>query len=141
MPEQQTLPKSPAEVVVAFINAMNAWEISCYERARKVRGTDSSESEWAKFHIELLSIHALYLTLRKRVYAEQVSFQKPPGYDASKESVISCTIEGKVALVQTMRVITLGSGQFQYKVRLIDSVWRIDNLKKLVNGTWKPWLF
>ena len=84
MPEQKTLSNSPSEVVVNFINAMNAWEISCYERARKVQGADKSESEWAKFHSELLSIHSLYLTPRKRVYAEQVTFQKPPGYDASK---------------------------------------------------------
>jgi len=138
VPKLHGFPNSPHEVIVAFIDAMNAWEISCVERARKLRGTDSTEALWGPFREELLSIHALYLTSRKRVYAEQVTFQKPPKYDSSKESVISSSIEGKTAVVQTRRVMLLGGGRYEYKLKLIDSFWKIDTVKRLVNDQWKP---
>ncbi len=141
MTKQPSSSDSPSDVIAAFLSAMNTWELACWDRMRAVRGTAKADSHWDQAREDLMSIHAQYLTPHQRVYAEQPTFQKPPRYDPGKESVIASSIDGKVAIVQTMRVMGLGGGQFQYKLQLIDSCWRIDNVKKLFSGKWQSHIF
>lgn len=135
--ELESAGDGPAAVVRAFIAAMNEWEKAAWARARALRGTDRADEHWEEAGRTLAIVHEAFLTPRKRVYAEQPSFQNPPAYDPAKESVTDETVSGKRATVETLRNAVLGGGAYRYALQHDGTRWRIDSLKWQADGKWQ----
>ncbi len=130
-------PEAPAAVVSAFIAAMNEWERDSWTRSRQFRGTERAHEHWAEAGRTLALIHAAYLTPKRRVYAEQPTFQHPPAYDPGKESITAASVTGRKALVETTRTGVLGAGRYQYVLHCHESGWLIDGVQHFAEGQWK----
>lgn len=130
-------PEAAATAVEAFIAAKNEWEVASWKRMREARGTEQSQEHWAEAARTLALVHDVYLTPRRRAYAEQPSFQHPPSYDLKREAVTASSIEGNKAFVETTKTGVLGAGRYRYSLQLRDSQWLVDSVKQLIDGQWK----
>lgn len=116
---------------------MYEWELASWARSRQFHGTERAAEHWAETGAAHALIQATYLGPKRRVYAAQPTFQRPPAYDPSKERIVSSSVEGKNAVVETTRASVLGSGQYQYTLHLHPSGWLIDSAKWFSQGSWQ----
>jgi hypothetical protein len=136
--ETSTLAEEPRSTVEAFISAMNRWEIDAWQLSRTHRNSPEPGAYWPEIQRALLTIHQTLCTPKRRVYASQPTFQKPPGYDPATEKVTAVSVEGRRALVDTQRNAILGSGQYRYVLHKKGDRWLIDNVKFFSDGKWTP---
>lgn len=129
--------ESPQTIVESFICAMNAWELEAADLSRQCRNTSEPEAYWPEIRKKLAVIHEQFLTPRKRVYASEPSFQRPPAYDPQKENICLVEVESRQATVETHRKAVLGGGQYRYLLQKIAGKWLIDSVKHLSGGKWK----
>ena len=122
----------PESVVLAFIAAMNRWEIACWEASRAAG--DAYDMASAKKTMD--DVFDVYCTPKPRPYGRQGSFQKPPEYDPKNEKIIGTSIKGRKSTVDTDRNAVLAGGKYRYTLFLKDGQWRIDNLKYDLGGRW-----
>lgn len=115
----------PEAVVIAFIKAMNAWELFAAGNSKRERASASSG-----INREMDAVFSHFCTSKDRAFGHQGSFQSPPEYDPLREVVIKSTIESaRKALVDTRREAVLSGGEYRYVLHRTDGKWLIDNLK------------
>jgi hypothetical protein len=129
--------ESPQAVVESFIRAMNAWELEATNLSRQCRKTSEPEAYWPEIKKKLAVIHEQFLSPRKRVYASEPSFQRPPAYDPQKETIVLVEVESSQARVETHRKAMLGGGQYRYLLQKTGGKWLIDSVKYLSGEKWK----
>ena len=101
---------SPESIVMAFIHAMNEWELSAWAASRQAHDTSNPESYWPDVTAGLEQVFAEFCTSRERLQGRQASFQRPPEYDPTSERIIASEIIGDKAHVDTIREAPLGGG-------------------------------
>lgn len=128
--------KDPGAVVAAFIWAMNAWELRAWQLSRVARDSPDPESSWQEIRVSLDVIFDEYCTARERPHGRQATFQNPPEYDPSLETIIRVDIRGNSAFVETERDALLGGGIYQYALRKRRGLWLIDLVKRKEGNRW-----
>ncbi|GMU62578.1 MAG: hypothetical protein AMXMBFR34_43410 [Myxococcaceae bacterium] len=128
----------PSERVLAFIQAMNRWELDSWAAYRQVRSTPDPTA------FSDQSARALGEIVREFCVAAQAEihgatpFGRPPHHDPSTEQVVSERREpGGDALVETLRTgAVLGAGRYRYRLRKENGRWRILALEKEEQQNW-----
>ncbi len=127
---------SPESIVMAFIHAMNEWELSAWAASRQAHDTSNPESYWPDVTAGLEQVFAEFCTSRERLQGRQASFQRPPEYDPTSERIIASEIIGDKAHVDTIREAPLGGGLLRYLLHRGSDKWLIDNVKQKSGDTW-----
>jgi hypothetical protein len=99
---------SPADMLLAYMRDMNAWETQWFERLNHRLQSDTPElpAFWKQVNMELEGICSRYLTLKKRSPGHGGSLGSPPAYDPDTEEVIEMVYESPGrAVIYTERQI------------------------------------
>lgn len=129
---------APESVVVAFIRAMNEWELRAWDASRKARETPDPESFWPEITASLDHVFAEFCTPRKRPQGRASSFQNPPEYDPKTERILGSETSGAKAHVDTERQAPLDGGLRRYVLHLRSGKWLIDSVKDQDGERWQP---
>ena len=127
----------PEAVVMAFIEAMHAWEVDAWAESRRARGTPKAQDYLVDVSAACDRVFARFCTARKRPQGRNASFSRPPEYDPATERVVATHIDGNSAVVDTLRAALLG-GAFRYRLRRHAGAWLIDSVKREQDGAWIP---
>lgn len=128
----------PGSVVTAFIAAMNAWEIAAWKAGRASRES-ADRSGYRQPVLEAMNrIFGFYCTQKDRKQGRNGSFQKPPEYDPTCESITDVKVDDgrRIAHVTSERQVALGGGTYRYTLYRRSGKWLIDNLKCKSGGKW-----
>lgn len=80
--------RSPEEVLLAFIAAMNNWEKQCWEDYRKQQTSGYDPERLCRNLERMNAIFAEYCIPKKRPYGRAGAFQNPPEYDPDGETIV-----------------------------------------------------
>ena len=133
-----TLLAPPDVVVLDFIFAMNRWEVFAWTARREATRSEDPSSHLRAVTQALAEVFAQHCTPRELTLERASSFENPPRYDPSRETVVELQVDTESSIVTTKRLTTAGSVRFQYGLVLAEGAWLIDRLRKRDGATWVP---
>ena len=119
----------PESVVLFFIAAMHHWEIESHASQRAARNSANPAAYQPAVVASMTDIFARFCTPKLRPHGRTASFQNPPEYDTSHETIVNFDVRSTTASVRTQRDAVFG-GLFRYSLKRIDDRWLIDTLKQ-----------
>ena len=129
----------PGSVVMAFIGAMNLWEIESWQASQAASEAGTPAAYLEEVNLNMSQVFQAFCTPKERKNGRQGSFQHPPQYDPQNEKIESDSIakNGKKAFVETQREAAFGGGAYRYTLTKPADRWLIDSVKRLRDETWE----
>jgi hypothetical protein len=126
--------EGPAEVLLAFFDAMKTWETRAEELAKRTPVDRLAEICDVKVYPQLREIFSRFGSGRPK-WENRDHFGSPPEYDRDTESVDKVEIKGDRAEITTTNHGWLRKGEVQlYILVQVEGTWRIDQRKRVGAG-------